>query len=156
MQIPTLRTLSTSERCRLKHRHCKGPLEIAYSSPPCSEHGHLNQVALDHVQSSFKYLQGWRVHNLSGQYVPVFEHPHSKFFLGLNGIYCISAFAHCLLSCYWLPLRKVWSLFLPGPHQVLIHIDKILPAPSFSRINSLSCLSLSSYFRFSNSFISFC
>ena len=27
---------------------------------------------------AFEYLQGWRLHNLPGQPVPVLSHPHSK------------------------------------------------------------------------------
>ena len=35
--------------------------------------GHLELVAQDHVQVTFGYCQGWRLHNLSGQPVPVFS-----------------------------------------------------------------------------------
>ena len=45
---------------------------------PLLKQGHLGQVASDHVQIAFEYLQGWRLHNLSGQPVPVLGHPHSK------------------------------------------------------------------------------
>jgi len=33
--------------------------------------GHLELVAQDHVHTAFEYLQGWRLHRLSGQPVPV-------------------------------------------------------------------------------------
>lgn len=33
------------------------------------------QVAEDHVQTALEYLQGWRLHNLSGQPVPVCSYP---------------------------------------------------------------------------------
>ena len=38
----------------------------------------LEQVAQDHVQTTFEYLQGWRLHNLPGQSVSVLGHPHSE------------------------------------------------------------------------------
>lgn len=41
----------------------------------CSEHSHKKKVAQSHVQSGFDYLHGWRLHNLSGQLIPVFDHP---------------------------------------------------------------------------------
>ena len=48
------------------------------SSAPTTllKQGHLQLVAQDHVQTAFEYLQGWRIHNLSGQPVPVLSHPH--------------------------------------------------------------------------------
>lgn len=30
------------------------------------------------VQMAFVYLQGWRLHSLYGQSMPVLSHPHSK------------------------------------------------------------------------------
>ena len=40
--------------------------------------GHLDQAAQDCVSTAFEYLQGWKLHNLSGQPVSVLSHPHSK------------------------------------------------------------------------------
>ena len=40
--------------------------------------GHLQPVVQDHVQRAFNYLQGWRLHNLSGHPVPVLGHLHSE------------------------------------------------------------------------------
>jgi len=42
------------------------------------EQGHLEQVVQDHIQLPFEYLPGWRLHNLSGQLVPLLGHPHGK------------------------------------------------------------------------------
>jgi len=39
---------------------------------------HLELVAWDHVQMAFEYLQGWRLHKLPGQPVPVLGDPHSE------------------------------------------------------------------------------
>jgi len=43
---------------------------------PLLKQGHLEPVARDHVQVAFEYLQGWRLHSLSLQPVPVLGHPH--------------------------------------------------------------------------------
>jgi len=49
------------------------------SSPtPQLKQGPLEPFAQDYVQSAFELLQGWRLHSLSGQLVPVLDHPHSK------------------------------------------------------------------------------
>jgi len=40
--------------------------------------GHLEQAAQDLVQAGFEYLQRRRIHNLSGQPVPVLRHPQSE------------------------------------------------------------------------------
>lgn len=39
---------------------------------------HLEQTAQDRIQAGFEYLQRRRVHNLSGQPVPVLWHPQSR------------------------------------------------------------------------------
>lgn len=49
------------------------PLDTILSTS-CSEQGQLEQ---GHVHSGFKYLHGWRLHNLSGQPAPVSGHPLS-------------------------------------------------------------------------------
>ncbi|PKU47040.1 hypothetical protein llap_2646 [Limosa lapponica baueri] len=40
--------------------------------------GHVEPVALDHVQMTFEYFQGWIVHNIHGQPVPVLGHHHNE------------------------------------------------------------------------------
>uniref|UniRef100_A0A8C0ES58 receptor protein-tyrosine kinase n=1 Tax=Bubo bubo TaxID=30461 RepID=A0A8C0ES58_BUBBB len=45
---------------------------------PLLKQGHLELVAHNHIQTAFEYLQGWRLHNLPGQPVPVLGHPHSQ------------------------------------------------------------------------------
>jgi len=42
--------------------------------PTLLKQGHLELVAKDHAQMAFEYLQGWRLHNLPGQPVPVLGH----------------------------------------------------------------------------------
>ena len=48
------------------------------SPTPLSKQDHLEQVAQDCVQAGFEYLQRRRLHNPSGQPVPVLRHPQSK------------------------------------------------------------------------------
>jgi len=45
---------------------------------PVLKQGHLEPVVQDSVQLAFKYLQGWRLHNPSGQPLPLLSHPHSE------------------------------------------------------------------------------
>ena len=52
--------------------------------PPCHKQGHqsphliLDQAAQGPIQPGLEYLQGWGIHNLSGQLVPAPHHSHSK------------------------------------------------------------------------------
>jgi len=48
------------------------------SSPTAEEQGQTEQDAQDHIQLGFEYLQGWILHNLSGQSAPVFDFPYRK------------------------------------------------------------------------------
>lgn len=76
------------------------------SSPTLySKQGSLKQ--LNSAMEGFDYLQGERFHNLSGRHVPVSDHLHQKKQASklqkqqqqcLNGISCISPYAHCLLE----------------------------------------------------------
>jgi len=45
---------------------------------PLPEQGHLQQAAQDLVQAGLEYLRRRRLHNLSGQPVPVRHHPQSE------------------------------------------------------------------------------
>ena len=65
-----LRNRRTTEVGRDLQRLCHPTLLL--------KQGHLKKAAQDHVQIAFEYLQGWRLHNLSGQPVPVLGHPHNK------------------------------------------------------------------------------
>lgn len=50
------------------------------SSSPTAllKQGHLKQVAWDSVQAGFESLQSKKLHNFSGQPIPVLCHPQSK------------------------------------------------------------------------------
>jgi len=48
----------------------------AFCPSPLLKQGQLQPIAQDHLQVAFGYLQGWRLHHLSGQPMPVLSHPH--------------------------------------------------------------------------------
>ena len=49
------------------------------SSPnPLSKQGHLQQAAQDLIYAGLEYIQRRRIHNLSGQPVPVLRHPQRE------------------------------------------------------------------------------
>jgi len=54
--------------------------ELCRSSGPTLllKQGLLLLATQEGVQTAFEYLQGWRLHSLSGQLVPVVGHPYSK------------------------------------------------------------------------------
>ena len=61
------------------HRMAEVGRDLCRSSAPTSllRQGHPEPVAQDHLQT-FKYIQERRLHNLSGQPVPLLGHPHSE------------------------------------------------------------------------------
>jgi len=48
------------------------------SPPPLPKQGHPEQAAQDLVRVGLEYLQRWRLHNPSGQPVPVLRHPQRE------------------------------------------------------------------------------
>lgn len=68
--------------------------------PAWSKQGQLGQVTQVWVQPGFEniHLQGWSLHHLSGQPLPVFDHFQNKkvVFLCFDGIICVSSCALCL------------------------------------------------------------
>ena len=84
-------------------------LERPSSPIPLQEQEHLDQVTQEHIQEGFECLQRRRPHNLAGQPVPVFCHPHCQvFFSYLCGTSCVPDCTHCPLSYHWMSLRKAW------------------------------------------------
>ena len=101
----------------------KGPLEVSGPTPLLKE-GHLKLIAQDHVQMAFEHLQGVRLHNLSGQPVPVLCDPHSKkVFPHVQREPPVFQFVpHCLWCCHWAPLKRAWFLPLCTPPScIYIH-----------------------------------
>jgi len=104
------------------------------SSGPISllHQGHLEPVAQDHVQTAFEYLQGWRLHNLSGQPVPQPRHPHSeKVFPDVQTE--PSAFQLLPIASGPVPRHdqdEPGSVLFAPSFQVFIYIKNIPPEPS--------------------------
>ena len=71
--------------------------------------GQLEWVALDHVQASFEYLQGGRVHHPSGQRASA-QSPSrwTRVSWCSEGTWCVSICARRLSSCRWAPLKSAW------------------------------------------------
>ena len=67
-------------RSYLCHRLVEVGRDLWRSSGPTLQlkQGHLEPAAQDSVQTAFEFLQGGRLHNLSGQLVPVLGHLHSR------------------------------------------------------------------------------
>jgi len=62
------------------HRMVGVGRDLCGSSSPTSlqKQDHLEQAAQDLIEAGFQYPQRRRLHNPSGQLVPVFHHPQSK------------------------------------------------------------------------------
>lgn len=98
-----------------------------------------SRAAQGHVQMAFQYLWGWRLHDSSGQPVPVLSHPHSeKAFPYAEKETPVFQFVpiasgpvtgHC-----WKNLDSIFSIL---SLQVFVHIDKIAPEPFFIQAEQL-------------------
>jgi len=93
------------------------------SSPtPLLKQGHLQPVSQDHDQTAFEYLQGWRLHQLPGQPVPVLGHPHNeKLFPDVRGILLCFRWCQLLLVLLLGTTEKRLALsFLQLPFSYLL------------------------------------
>ena len=66
-------SLSENDRKFEAGRH----LRRSSGASPLLKQGHLEPDAQDHVQTACEDLQAWRLHNLSGQTMPGFNHSDS-------------------------------------------------------------------------------
>ena len=98
----------------------------------------------DSVQLGFEFIHGWRLHNLSGKPVSVFDHPLSwSVLLCSDGIFHVSflAVASCPVAGHHWEEPALSSL-----HPLIRYLKTFIRfLLSFSRLNSLTSLSLSSY-----------
>ena len=74
-----LSVLGECEFSSQNHRMVRGGRDLcgSSSSTPLPKQGHLQQAAQDRIQVGLEYLQR-RLHNLSGQPVPVLRHPQRE------------------------------------------------------------------------------
>lgn len=101
--------------------------------------GHPELIPQDHVQTACEYLQGWSLHNLSGQSVLMFHHTHNK-----------EVFYDVLILFQFVPIAShpdternssLFSLYLPFRHLYTLMKH---PLRAFRRVNSPRTLILSS------------
>lgn len=86
------------------HRMIEGERELWRSPCALLKQDHLEPAAQDHVQIVFEHPQGWRLHNLLGQPVPVLGDLHSK------NPKCSVIFRQTILWSSLYPLHPVLSL----------------------------------------------
>lgn len=72
---------------------------------------------------AFWYLQEGKLHNISGQPVPI--RVKNTVCWCLDGSFSAPVCAHCLISWYWASLNKAWLCHLGTFLQVLMDIDEI-------------------------------
>ena len=103
------------------------------SSPtPLPKQGHLERIAQDCVQMAFEYLQGWRLHKVCGQPVPLLGHPHSeKVFPHVQEeppVFHFVPIASCPVTGHlW---KEAGSVFLSPSLQIFMYTDKFPPEGS--------------------------
>ena len=75
--FPTGRLRPIKNHRIIEWRGLKRSTMTIYFPPPCYVQGRqpLDQSALCHMQPGLECLQGWGIHNLQGQPVPVPHHP---------------------------------------------------------------------------------
>ena len=97
-------------------RDWKGPLWNILSKTPAKAGSPRQQAAQDLIQAGFECLQRRRIHNFSGQPVPVLRHSQTSC---SDGSSYASVCAHFPLSCHWASLKRVW------PHPLNAHPSDI-------------------------------
>jgi len=89
--------------------------------------GHPEQVAQDRIQAAFEYLQGWRLHHLSGHPVPGLSHHHSvKVFPDVQREPPVSQFvpiASCPVTGHcW---KEPGSVLCAPSLQLFVYVDEV-------------------------------
>lgn len=82
------------------------------SSNPLLKQGQLEQVAQDHIQMGFECLHWWRMHNLSVQSIPVFDHHLIFTFICKKG----SPQSYRSVSLTSIPQKGCFKATNPGKH----------------------------------------
>ena len=106
---------------------------------PLLKQGHLDTVAQDHVQMGSEYLQGWRLHNISGQPIPVLCHLHSKKVFRRH-LLCFSVCPSPLVLSlhHW---KEPGSNLFTLPSSISVHWDPPEPSLLQASPSSLGCSS---------------
>jgi len=79
MSVPAAVRYETVHRI-IEQFGLQGTFQGHLVQPPCNKQGHLllDQAAQSPIQPNLECFQGWGIHHLSGQPVPVFHYPHCK------------------------------------------------------------------------------
>ncbi|KAK4824286.1 hypothetical protein QYF61_013031 [Mycteria americana] len=104
-------------------------VNLTLPSPP------LNHVPKHLIQTSFKYLQGWRLNHFPGQPVPMLDNPFSEVkFPNLQSkppLVQLEAISSCPITCY---LGEETDPHLSTTSfQVVVESNKVSPQPPFLR-----------------------
>lgn len=93
-------------------------------SPDAPAQAGLKPVAQDHMQSGLEHLLGWRLYNLSGQSVPVFNSHRSKKVLSYVQTEFHAFRFMCIPSC---PVtEKSPAVFFTYSHQIFLSIFPLI------------------------------
>ncbi|KAK4815867.1 hypothetical protein QYF61_009918 [Mycteria americana] len=97
----------------------------------------LHHVSKHLIQTSFKYLQGWRLNHFPGQPVPMLDNPLSEEkFLNIQSkppLAQLEAISSCPITCY---LGEETDPHLSTTSfQVVEESDKVSPQPPFLQAN---------------------
>jgi len=145
------------EHLTQNHRLAKAGSNILRTSLPTHllKEGHLLQATQDHIQTAFEYLQG--IHYLTGQPVPLLNHPHSKkVFPDVqreSPAFQLVPIASCSVTAnHW---KEPGSILFAPSFRYLYTLIRSTLSLLFYRLNSPKCPSLSSYERCCSPFITF-
>lgn len=117
-------------------------MKIICPNQPCSEHGQLQQVTQDYVQSDFEQVQGWWLHSSSWQPAPVFSHLHSKKVSSKYSSH-VSYFAPCPFPEYhW---SKSASIFFIPHHFSIRYLYTLTRSFTSLLLSNLTAPSLSGF-----------
>ena len=104
----------------------------------CHRQGHqpphliLDQVAQGPIQPGLEHLQGWGIHNLSGQPVPAPHHSPGKelppAIQPKSSLFQLKTFSPCPAVIY--PFKEFTPLLFIGSLQVLKGCNEVTPQPS--------------------------
>ncbi|KAK4833008.1 hypothetical protein QYF61_027110 [Mycteria americana] len=102
-------------------------VNLTLPSPP------LNHVPEHLIQTSFKYLQGWRLHHFPGQHVPMLDNPFSEEkFPNIQSkppLAQLEAISSCPITCY---LGEETNPHLSTTSfQVVVESNEVSPQPPF-------------------------
>ncbi|KAK4817862.1 hypothetical protein QYF61_001531 [Mycteria americana] len=102
-------------------------INVTLPSPP------LHHVPKNLIQTSFKYLQGWRLNHFPGQPVPMPDNPFSEVkFPNIQSkppLVQLEAISSCPITCY---LGEETDSHLSTPSfQAVVESDKVSPQPPF-------------------------